>query len=157
MTDGLLASAYIPGRPRPQGSKNAAVKNGRVVMWEASKGLVSWRSTVVAELVRLNPHGLTLVQPWDRAATLIVEFVFEKPKSNKNEYPVGKPDLDKLVRAVCDALVEAGYVRDDSQIVHLMALKSWAAPNGQSGAYVSLYKYNPISERDLRANDYERI
>ena len=36
-----------------------------------------------------------------------------------------KPDLDKLVRSVCDALVSACAIIDDSQISYLRAAKVW--------------------------------
>jgi Holliday junction resolvase RusA-like endonuclease len=39
-----------------------------------------------------------------------------RPKSNKSEWPIVKPDLSNYLKMVEDALVDAGVLRDDSQI-----------------------------------------
>jgi len=38
-------------------------------------------------------------------------------------YPVRAPDLDKLIRAICDAATDAGAWKDDSQVVTILAHK----------------------------------
>jgi Holliday junction resolvase RusA-like endonuclease len=45
-------------------------------------------------------------------------------------YPVVAPDLDKLVRAICDACTDAGAWADDAQVVSLRTAKRYAAPPG---------------------------
>ena len=60
--------------------------------------------------------------------SLEVAFYLPRPKSAPKsvQQPAKKPDLDKLVRAVCDALTAAGVWRDDSQVVRLTATKTFA-------------------------------
>jgi crossover junction endodeoxyribonuclease RusA len=45
-----------------------------------------------------------------------------------------RPDLDKLVRALGDAMTQSGLINDDSQIVVWVASKRWA--DDPDGAYV---------------------
>jgi crossover junction endodeoxyribonuclease RusA len=54
-------------------------------------------------------------------------FMLVKPASapkKKQTWPVHRPDLDKLVRAVLDALT-GSIIIDDSQVVSLVATKEW--------------------------------
>ena len=48
-----------------------------------------------------------------------------RPKSNKTGWPVVRPDLDNYVKMLCDALMDAGILADDSQICSLGAGKFW--------------------------------
>jgi len=49
-----------------------------------------------------------------------------KPKTVDSPLPSVAPDLDKLVRAVGDALAIAGVYADDSRIVRISARKVYA-------------------------------
>jgi Holliday junction resolvase RusA-like endonuclease len=40
------------------------------------------------------------------------------------------PDLDKLCRAVADAITDAGLWADDAQVVSLVAAKRYSSPPG---------------------------
>lgn len=83
---------------------------------------------------------------WDDrgAYHLRCAFFFQRPKShiiknglakNAPEHLVSRPDLDKLVRAVGDALTDAGAFIDDSRIVMITATKAY---EGESGARITL-------------------
>jgi crossover junction endodeoxyribonuclease RusA len=54
-----------------------------------------------------------------------IDFTLPRPKSARgpNQYPAKRPDLDKLVRAVLDALTDGGAWADDGQVVTLTAGK----------------------------------
>ena len=52
-----------------------------------------------------------------------------KPKTVKRIYPFVRPDLDKLCRAVLDALTGIAY-KDDQQVVSLFATKSYGERAG---------------------------
>ena len=63
-------------------------------------------------------------EPYTCAITVELVCYMKKPKTNKMEYPIGRPDLDNLVKTITDA--SNGLVwRDDSQIVELHAHKDW--------------------------------
>ena len=59
------------------------------------------------------------------------------PKTRRTPYAVKKPDLDKIVRAVCDAFTNIIY-HDDSQIVHLDARKRIAEISEPTGVHISI-------------------
>jgi Holliday junction resolvase RusA-like endonuclease len=47
-----------------------------------------------------------------------------------------RPDLDKLIRAIGDALMDAGVLRDDSQLAGIDAEKEYAEPGTAPGAQI---------------------
>ena len=69
---------------------------------------------------------------WSMAGAKLVgaEFFFPKPRSYsaKVVYPTRKHDLDKLVRAILDAL-KGVYYDDDGQVTDLTARKRYGAPH----------------------------
>jgi len=108
MTTNLHIS--VLGRPSPQGSKKH-VGGGR--MAEASKYLPAWRKAVCTAAVKAVQDEL-----WAKPAgpvEIAVTFYLERPttiKPDKRPMPIKPPDLDKLVRGVCDALSDAGVWED---------------------------------------------
>jgi Holliday junction resolvase RusA-like endonuclease len=71
----------------------------------------------------------------DGAVAVELAFTFARPRghfgrrgglrlSAPTRHAV-RPDLDKLVRAVLDALVGAGVIRDDAQVAELHASKRY--------------------------------
>lgn len=54
------------------------------------------------------------------------------------EQPVKKPDVDSVVKVVCDALSEVAY-RDNSQIVELLIEKMYASDGEKEGLWVLIY------------------
>lgn len=118
----------VEGRPAPQGSKRH-VGNGRFV--EASKFLPAWRKavTVAAREVADDEGWATTAGP----VRLEVIFYLDRPSTvsqTKRPFPIKPPDIDKLVRAVCDALTDAGVWEDDGQIVQLCAEKHYNDTRG---------------------------
>jgi crossover junction endodeoxyribonuclease RusA len=133
----------VYGQPVPQGS-NRAIGN-RVI---ASNGhvLKPWRQNVgsaaIEQAVLLEHDGFT--GPVRVRAT----FTFRRPKSHyrtgKNAtklrddaplYPTarGCGDLDKLARAIGDALVDVSVLRDDDQIAEWRLAKRWCDADGALG------------------------
>jgi Holliday junction resolvase RusA-like endonuclease len=119
---------YVKGVPIPQGSKTARVVNGRVVMWESNKKLKAWRDTITkqveTDMIETYSDGTPI--------KMVLTFEFVKPKSSSRVHPTVKPDVDKLVRAVLDALTKAGIYHDDCQVVSLRARKSYTVQSGVS-------------------------
>jgi Holliday junction resolvase RusA-like endonuclease len=53
--------------------------------------------------------------------------------------PIYKPDLDKLTRAVCDALsINCNLLHDDSQITEIKATKRYCLGSEEPGALVQI-------------------
>lgn len=126
----------VMGTPAPQGSK---VRNRFGGMREDNPNTKPWRAAVAdmaASTFDLSDHDDLLVGPVEATAV----FVFPRPKSHYRtgrnahllrdaapDYCAGKPDLDKLARAVGDALTGI-VVRDDAQIVRWTLAKVYGAP-----------------------------
>jgi Holliday junction resolvase RusA-like endonuclease len=56
----------------------------------------------------------------------VVAFYLKKPK-RAITLPTVKPDIDKLCRAILDALTDSGAIfDDDSQVVQLVASKNYS-------------------------------
>ena len=128
---------FVPGVPAPQGSKRH-VGNG--VLVESSKRLRPWRATVTAAIVEAGwAHDPILAGP----VHVAVQFDLPRPayhygtgrnagvlKSRAPLWHDKRGDVDKLSRAVLDALTEAGAIRDDAQVASLSATKQYAAIPG---------------------------
>jgi crossover junction endodeoxyribonuclease RusA len=126
-------SFTVPGRPAPQGSKRHV---GRGIMVESSKELGPWR-----ERVALCAHsamcGRSLL---DGAVRVRLDLTLPRPKSApKRSTPpaVKRPDVDKLARAILDAITGI-IVRDDSQIVDLHATKRLAELGETPGVAITV-------------------
>lgn len=114
-----MISFFVPGAPAPQGSKRH-VGHGRMI--ESSKALGPWRERVA---LAAHPHADGLI---GGAVAIRLDFVMPRPKSTpKRSTPpaVKKPDIDKLSRAILDAITGI-LIADDSQVVTLYATKRLA-------------------------------
>lgn len=121
---------FVAGRPAPQGSKRH-VGNG--IMVESSKAVAPWRTTVAWHAAQAYQGA-----PLQGAVQVVLRFVMPRPVStpkSKTPEAIKKPDLDKLVRAIFDAL--SGVVwRDDSQVVEVLADKVIAGLDEQPGCHL---------------------
>lgn len=128
---GVVVELFVAGRPAPQGSKRHV---GKGVMIESSKAVGPWR-TVVAWTAAQAHRGA----PADGALAVHVEFVMPRPARLPKRLPTpphtSKPDTDKLLRAVGDALTAVVW-RDDSQVVDLHGVKRYAELDEQPGARI---------------------
>ena len=121
----------IPGAAAPQGSKRAIrLRTGRTVLVESSARVKPFRAVA----------ALAATEAWRRPPTadavgLEVAFRFVRPKSHhkadgslRDGAPLtpGKPDIDKLLRALLDALTGVIYV-DDLQVACIWATKEYGA------------------------------
>lgn len=128
------ASFFVLGTPRPQGSKRPIrMANGRVGMIESCKELSSWRQDVAAVAAKHRP---ALPTQWPVSVQL--DFYLPRPKSVRRQHPTTKPDIDKLIRAVLDALTTAKVWEDDSQVIACTSVKRYADGDTLSGVAVTV-------------------
>jgi Holliday junction resolvase RusA-like endonuclease len=109
---------FVPGTPRPQGSKRY-VGNGRMI--EANPHHKGWRDEVItAARMAMGTQGIEKF-----LGPLKVELLFEMPKGStvRRHSPETAPDVDKLTRTIFDALEQAGVVQNDAQICDVHAVK----------------------------------
>ena len=124
----------IPGAAAPQGSKRAIrLRNGRTVLVESSDKVKPFRA--LAALCAREAWGRPPVRG---PVEVVAAFAFTRPKSHLTtkgalragapSHP-GKPDVDKLARALLDGLTGVLYV-DDAQVVRLTVTKCYALSAG---------------------------
>ena len=109
-------SFEVDGKPEPQGSKFAIIVKGRAqVIDDNPHALKAWRKAVAGaarEAVGGRP-------PLDVACSLEAVFYMPRPKTVTRPEPTVKPDLDKLLRALMDALKTGGVYTDDARVTRI--------------------------------------
>lgn len=136
MTRRLIIDAF--GRPAPQGSKAYGAVGQ---MREASRFLAAWRARVKLAALRARAAYPGTWEPADGPVRLDIEFFLGRADGPPEQpthplWPIGKPDGDKLARAVADALTEAQVYTDDSRIVEWRVTKRWALAGDRRGARI---------------------
>ena len=142
-----MISIFVPGTARTAGSKSA-FKNGRgkLHLTHAGKHSKAWMDKVGwYVLQRVNRMIL-----WEGPITLKLVFMRDRPKGHYGQgrnagklkpsappYPTTKPDLDKLNRAVGDALTGIVW-KDDSQVVNLESSKLYCGPKDRPGVHITI-------------------
>ena len=111
----------VYGRPVPQGSMiasyNTKDKVARVHHVQGA-ALAQWRASIRLAAIEAGAQVL------EGAVQIVVVFGMVRP-IRKAQYPTVAPDLDKLVRALLDALTNVCY-NDDAQVVSLYAGKVYS-------------------------------
>lgn len=120
-----MPSFFVEGKPETQGSM--MVMRGRVIH-SSDANLRAWR-TKVAQIAKL-----TGVKKVEGAVTLTIHFHLLRPKTITRAQPFLKPDLDKLIRAIMDALTGVAYT-DDGQVVSITATKEYSE---RAGAWIEV-------------------
>lgn len=114
------------------------------------------KGSMMAVRNRIFPVNSAKLRKWERAIreaytkqggplgngspiTVTLEFYFNRPKSGKNrQFMTFRPDVDKLTRAVLDALSRLAYT-DDKQIIRINASKHYVnVSNPLPGAKVTV-------------------
>lgn len=142
---------FVAGQPAPQGSKKAIhhKQSGKIVVMESSKKVRPWREDVRLALER-HANGTKFEQ--DTPVTVGLAFVMRRlaamPKTSRSGKPTPahtkQPDLDKLTRAVFDAITSSGVWHDDSQATKFHTLEKRYAEIGETpGCWISLQAGRP--------------
>lgn len=134
---------FVEGLPIPKGSVKAfyVKKINRAVVVNDNARTKPWASAISIEASQAgcDPQFTGPVR-------IEASFFFPRPKGHfgakglKASAPLAKtqkPDLDKLVRTLLDALTGVAFV-DDSQVIELLVLKLWVRAGGVPGAEVSI-------------------
>ncbi len=113
----------VLGPPACKGSTVSFMgKGGRIVTKTDSHTLGGWTQAVKWAAKRA---GVALVAK-PAAVVVAVRFEFVKPQSaGKRPHPTVKPDIDKTLRALLDALTGIAY-EDDAQVIAVSAIKAYA-------------------------------
>lgn len=135
----------IHGQARPQGSKTN-LGRGRII--ESSPHVRKWRKTVTT-YAKQHFHR---PYPKPTPIELHINAVLPRTKAmgKKRQDPmVQTPDIDKLLRAICDGLTGIAY-EDDSQVIHCVIHKRRTFYEEEPHVRVLLRAYP-----DLKADTYD--
>lgn len=113
---------FVYGKPQQQGSARGFVVGNRAVITSANRNLKPWRNLVSSEAQKVAPARLM-----EGPIKLGLNFIMPRPKSAPKTrviLPDKRPDLDKLVRGILDALTNVIY-HDDSQVTAIMTTKRY--------------------------------
>lgn len=146
-------SAWVAGVPAPQGSKRPLGRRGgfgKTIMVEQNKRVAPWRQDVREAFAALRCDRDAREHPVDGPLVVKIVFVMPRTKAMRSrpsaDFPmVQKPDVDKLQRAVLDALTSAGVYADDSQVVACYGFKRRAEPGETTGAMIHVEPYREAS------------
>ena len=121
---------FVPGKPATAGSKRAFLSKttNKMVVKHDNPRHAEWRRMVRSE-AREKMSGEPLI---DGPVRMHVIFWMKRPGSpsiKKRPYPIVTPDLDKMVRAINDALTGVVF-KDDSQVVVQRAEKFYGETPG---------------------------
>lgn len=125
----MTYSFFVAGIPKTAGSKRAFPnrKTGIPIIVDTCNNR-DWKNAVAAKAAE------TIPTPLEGPVNLHVQFFLPTPKvvarrwHKQTKRHTTKPDLTKLVRCFEDALKGIAW-RDDSQVFHTMAVKSYDSVN----------------------------
>lgn len=140
-TEVASLTVHVVGVPVPQGSMKAISVGGRARLFaDNAPALKAWRKQlVVAAQAAMRSSSWT---PMAMGPVCVdMTFWVSRPPSVRRVWPCVRPDLDKHVRAVLDALSGqrshgAGVFADDGQVCKLTAVKRYTPAGHRSGLVV---------------------
>nr|DAF97162.1 MAG TPA: Endodeoxyribonuclease RusA [Siphoviridae sp. ctksc2] len=138
-------SFFVPGEPITEGSTKAFTSGQRVVVThDRGRELDAWRLKV-AHAAEAAAEAAYWEVGHDGPVEVWAEFRVPRPKSapKSRKHAQTKPDLDKLQRAIGDALApykRPGVLKDDSRIVGWHAIKRYANDTHPVGVTVRVSK-----------------
>jgi crossover junction endodeoxyribonuclease RusA len=136
---GVMIAFTVLGKPEPQGSSRAFIPKGwnRAVITSDNSRLKPWRQQVSGAALEAA-KGLDLpVFRAHKPLGIRLRFYFQRPKSVTAKTRPGmttKPDGDKILRAVLDALTGIIAV-DDAQFVDFSLSKHYGVPRVEVEVY----------------------
>ena len=124
-------SFFVDGEPVTQGSMKA-IGRGRMVHVNGA-ALSQWRASVSASAKAAGAQCVGDHTP----VRVDCLFYLPRPKTVKRDFPTGRKDTDKLMRAIGDALTGVVYV-DDVQVCDWHVAKRYATDTIPPGVWVTV-------------------
>ena len=120
-------SFRVPGLPITQGSMVSAGRGMR----HSNSDLLDWREKIGWIAIQARPTGWPSISNGEQAFGVELGFFLARPAylPRRVLYPVKKRDVDKLLRAVLDALSGVLW-RDDGQVIDVVVRKRFAVDPG---------------------------
>lgn len=136
-------SFFVPGEPVTEGSTRAFASGQRVVVThDRGHELTAWRLKV-AHAAEKAAKETGWGPRYDGPVSVTAAFLLPRPKSvpKSRVWPHTKPDLDKLQRAIGDALApykRPGVLKDDSRIIGWHATKQYSPKPAMVGVIITV-------------------
>lgn len=135
-----VVSFFAEGVAAPEGShRYVGYRGGRPVVAHDNPRLAGWR-TIVARAANDAARAAGWAPQYDGPVAVQAHFYLPRPKRPRfPDHAATKPDLDKLARAVGDALAApGGILLEDSRIVTWVLTKRWASDGQTPGVHVAV-------------------
>jgi len=128
--DAVIFRSVILGEPVGEG-RPRAVRMGSSVRVHAAPKSAMWRAVAAQQMAAEWGDR----PPWSALCGVSVFAYMPRPKSrpkdvSKEAWKLGsavsraqKPDVDNIAKAVLDAIVQAGIIADDTQVVGLVVFR----------------------------------
>lgn len=134
-------SFFVPGEPITEGSVRTFTSGQRTIVTHDRGRKLEWWRIRVAHAAEKAAKRADWEPRYDGPVAVTATFLLPRPKSvpKSRLLPHTKPDLDKLARAIGDALApykRPGVLRDDSRIVDWVLLKRYA--RSEPGVHVEV-------------------
>ena len=149
MQEEWLVSFTAFGSPVGQGSKRIVPTKAGPSVIEANPNTRLWRDSMRFDAAEEMMNGELEMAHFPVAVRML--FFLVRPKSHygtgRNKAvvkpsaprrPAGRPDVDKLARAVLDGLTMGGAFADDSQVVDLQASKWYVTDGDAAGCVITV-------------------
>lgn len=149
--NGPRLAITIPGNPQTQGSMYCRCHNGHGIgHYKNATALKRYRKTVAALVATAKFPKSERKEP----VSVIVRFHMQRPTThsgtgrNAGTLKTWAPfwhtnsnwDIDKMQRALFDALVDVGVIHDDGQIVKVDASKQYTQEGGEPRTELIVWK-----------------
>jgi crossover junction endodeoxyribonuclease RusA len=123
---------FVHGEPKGQPRPRAFARGGRARVYDPGTA-EGWKGQVALAAQPFIPE-----EPVNSPAAIHLRFRLPRPRSHFGKsglkagapgFHASKPDVDNLAKAVIDALVAVGFLRDDC-LVYLLAITKRYADSG---------------------------
>lgn len=151
---------FVPGVPIPQGSHMTMISRstGKPFIVDSNVKLAQWRNAIASAAIEMQPEWEATKQvvfPLGQPIAVRLTFIMPRPaghygtgrnaekiKDSAPRFPAKMPDIDKLMRAILDALTVAQVWHDDGQVVSVNADKVYTHPtlNPTPGVTISIWE-----------------
>lgn len=154
-------SFFVPGEPITEGSVRTFTSGQRTIVTHDRGRKLEWWRIRVAHAAKRAAKRAGWEPRHDGPVAVTATFLLPRPKSvpKTRIRPHVKPDLDKLARAIGDALApykRPGVLRDDSRIVEWHTSKQYACVPTMVGAIITVSTVDEAGTVAIYA-DAERI
>lgn len=135
-----LVQFSVFGTPKGQPRVRAFARGGKASVFDPGTA-DGWKHLVVLAAASQQPK-----EPIDEMVAMSIIFLLPRPKrlctkkaSALHLVPcTSKPDLDNAVKAVLDALTQAGWFKDDALVYSVFVEKYYADQGARPGANIRI-------------------